>query len=155
MSSRSSHERRDAIRRIIRLREVGTQEELAALLAEQGFEVNQATISRDLAEISAVRISRPDGGSYYGLEASAVPQPDEALRAYGAMVYAIQESDSLVVIHTQPGAAPAVARAVDLARTTQALGTIAGDDTIFVAGRRGVSARALCKRLKNLFGKED
>ncbi len=153
-NARSSAERREAIKALIRTREINTQSELGELLAAQGFDVNQATVSRDLAQLGAIRVSRSDGGSYYGLDLSHVAPESEALRAYGAMVFSFTETEALVVLHTEPGAASAVARAIDLVRLEEVAGTIAGDDTVFVAPPRGVGPRQLSKRLKMLFGKD-
>jgi transcriptional regulator of arginine metabolism len=68
------------------------------------------------------------------------------------LVSAVATNGSLVVIRTLPGSAPAVARAIDMARLTDVLGTIAGDDTVFVAPRRGRGSRTLASRLSGLLG---
>lgn len=147
--------RQEAIRRIIRTTAVSTQEELGALLANEGFEVTQATLSRDLAQLGAMRVSLPEGGTVYGLE-SAPPPPNEArLRELAEMIIDIHDNDLLVVIKTPPATAAAVAAAIDASRLPEALGTIAGDDTIFIASSRGKTARALARKLRILFGKEE
>jgi transcriptional regulator of arginine metabolism len=145
--------RQEVIRRLIHTRTIATQEELGELLVREGHEVTQATLSRDLAQLGAMRVSLPAGGTVYALE-SAPPPPGEArLRELGEMVVAVDDNDVLVVVRTTPGAASVVAQAMDLARLPEALGSIAGDDTIFLAPGRGRSTRALVKRLKSLFGK--
>jgi transcriptional regulator of arginine metabolism len=146
--------RQEAIRRLIRTRAVATQDELGQLLAGEGFAVTQATLSRDLAQLGAMRVSRPGNGTIYGLEPSPPPNGEARLRELGQMVLAVDHSDALVVIKTEPGAASAVALALDLARLTQALGSLAGDDTIFVAPSRGNTPKALARRLGQLLGKE-
>lgn len=147
--------RQDAIRRIIRTTAVSTQEELGELLASEGFDVTQATLSRDLAQLGAMRVSLPEGGTVYGLE-SAPPPPNEArLRELAEMVLDINDNDVLVVIKTPPAAAATVAAAIDASRLPENLGTIAGDDTIFIAPSRGRTTRALSRKLKILFGKEE
>lgn len=145
--------RRAAIRRIIRGRRVGTQEELRALLADAGFDVTQATLSRDLARLAARRVSLPEGGTAYELDGAEISASEEALLEVGHLVTGIDENGTLVVVETTVGAASAVARAIDLSRMPEALGSIAGDDTIFIAPRRGVTTKALTKRLNRLFGK--
>ncbi len=145
--------RQDAIRRIIRDRAVSTQEELGSLLDQAGFSVAQATLSRDLAQLGAMRVSRPEGGTVYGLESAPPPAGEDRLFALAGMVAGVTHNDQLVVVQTTPGAASTVAAAVDAARLSESLGSIAGDDTIFVAPARGKTARALAKRLLNLFGK--
>jgi transcriptional regulator of arginine metabolism len=147
--------RQEAIRRIIRTTAVSTQEELGELLASEGFDVTQATLSRDLAQLGAMRVSLPGGGTVYGLEASPPPANEARLRELGEMVLEVADNDQLVVIKTLPAAASAVAAAIDSARLPENLGSIAGDDTIFIAPSRGRTARALSKKLKALFGKEE
>ncbi len=142
-----------AIRRIIRSRSVGTQEELGRLLAQDGFEVTQATLSRDLAQLGARRASLPNGGTSYELQVGGDSPEREALRELGHMVLSAEDNGHLVVLFTEPGAASSVARAIDLARIPECLGSVAGDDTIFVAPGRTSSARALARKLRELFGK--
>lgn len=146
--------RQDAIRRIIRGTSVATQEELGELLGREGYDVTQATLSRDLAQIGAMRVSLPEGGTVYALEATPPPTPEGRLRELGAMVTDLDENGSLVVVHTTPGMASAIALALDQARLEEWLGSIAGDDTIFIAPARGVRTVALVKRLRVLLGKE-
>jgi transcriptional regulator of arginine metabolism len=147
--------RQEAIRRIIRAHAVSTQEELGELLASEGFDVTQATLSRDLAQLGAMRVSRPEGGTVYGLEHAPPPSGEARLLELGEMLLSVEDNELLVVVRTRPGSAPLVAAAIDQARLPESLGTIAGDDTIFVAPARGKSARAVCRKLKALFGKEE
>jgi len=145
--------RRDAIRRLIRTRAVPTQDALGELLAKEGFEVTQATLSRDLAQLRAVRASRPQGGMAYGVDGAPAMATADQLREMGEMVTSVEENGMLVVLLTQPGAASAVARGIDLARLPQVLGSVAGDDTIFLAPERRSSATKLAADLRLLFGK--
>jgi len=139
--------RRQAVARIIRGGRISTQEDLLAELRRQGFRATQATLSRDLARLGARRASRPDGGTFYELGDGP---PGDGLDALRGLVSAITANGSLVVVRTHPGSAPAVARAIDLSRMPEVLGTIAGDDTIFVAPAREGKARALAERLTSL-----
>jgi transcriptional regulator of arginine metabolism len=148
---RNTAERRSAIRRILRGRAVGTQEELARLLGLEGFEVTQATLSRDLTQLRARRASSPEGAAYE-LEPTLGLVGDQRLREVSEMVVSIAENGNLVVLLTQPGAASTVARAIDLARLPEILGSLAGDDTIFVAPSRSTSSRALARRFRQLLG---
>jgi transcriptional regulator of arginine metabolism len=138
------------VARILRERLIGTQGELLAALASRGIRATQATLSRDLARLGARRVAAP-GGARYEL-------PEEARRdgadALGGLVNAVARNASLVVVRTHPGSAPAVARAIDLAHLAGALGTIAGDDTVFVAPERGRGAQHLADRVRALFGVE-
>ncbi len=147
--------RQETIRRIIRAHAVSTQEELGQLLAVEGFDVTQATLSRDLAQLGAMRVSLPQGGTVYGLEDAPPPSGEARMMELGELILSMDENEMLVVVRTRPGAAPAVASAIDHSRLLECLGTIAGDDTIFVAPARGKSARTLSRKLKALFGKEE
>jgi len=149
----SPRERRRAIRDLVRTTAVETQEQLRGLLAEKGFEVTQGTLSRDLARLGARHVTRPDGGTVYELEEARVPAPVDPVVALPGLVRTIAENGSLVVVHTQPGAAQAVARSIDMARFEELMGTLAGDDTIFLAPARGVSARRLSARLAQFLAK--
>ncbi len=142
--------RRDAVARIIRTRRIGTQEELLAALALAGFRATQATLSRDLARLGARRVSRPEGGTMYELGDGAAER--NGLGALRGLVGEISANASLVVIRTHPGSAPAIARAIDLAEIPEVLGTIAGDDTIFVAPAGGLRPRRLAARLADILG---
>jgi transcriptional regulator of arginine metabolism len=140
--------RRLAVARLIRSRHIGTQEGLLDALRAEGFHATQATLSRDLARLGARRVSSPTGGMRYELD-------DERQAVAPALLGLVAEvscNGSLVVVRTHPGSAPAVARAIDLARLPEVLGTIAGDDTIFVAPSQGKRARALAARLVGVFG---
>ena len=148
MSPRDAGRRREAVGRILRAGRVATQEELLASLRDEGFAVTQATLSRDLARLGARRVSRPDGAYYEAGDGA----PASVAAAVSGLVSAVATNGSLVVIRTLPGSAPAVARAIDLARLPGVLGTIAGDDTVFVAPSRGRGAGSLSGRLAGLFG---
>ncbi len=143
--------RREAVARLLRRRRVGTQEDLLAALAGLGFRATQATLSRDLARLGARRVAVPGGGAVYELPEEARRDGVEALRE---LVSQVSTNGSLVVVRTHPGSAPAVARAIDLARLEGVLGTIAGDDTVFVAPARLPRGRALADRVAALFGVE-
>lgn len=143
--------RRSAIRGLIRSRVVSTQEELRQLLGEQGFDVTQATLSRDLAQIGARRVSLPEGGTAYEVDDARVPEGPDALRAFREMVTRVIDTDSLVIVHTLAGAASAVALAIDRARLPQVAGTLAGDDAIFVAPAKGTSPSKLARQLNGVW----
>ncbi len=146
------HERHEEVRRILRAHRVSTQQELAERLAAAGIEVTQATLSRDLAELGVLRVSRPEGAVYEmePVAAQATPQ----LAELGEMILSLRENESLVVARTRPGMASAVALAIDNARLAECLGTLAGDDTIFATPARGNSTRRLAQQIKNLFGRD-
>ncbi len=114
--------------------------------------MTQATLSRDLAELGVLRVSRPEGAVYEmePVAAQATPQ----LAELGEMILSLRENESLVVARTRPGMASAVALAIDNARLAECLGTLAGDDTIFATPARGNSTRRLAQQIKNLFGRD-
>jgi transcriptional regulator of arginine metabolism len=140
--------RRTAVAAIIRSRRIGTQDELLAELVGAGYRATQATLSRDLARLGARRVSSPEGGTVYELHPEDRRDGVAQLRG---LVSSVVANGSLVVVRTHPGSAPAVARAIDLAGIDDVLGTIAGDDTIFVAPARERRARALAAALEHLF----
>jgi transcriptional regulator of arginine metabolism len=140
--------RRQTVARVIRVRHIGTQEELLEALRADGFEATQATLSRDLARLGARRVSDPGGGTRYELSDE---ERRDGLDAVGRLVASVSCNGSLVVVRTHPGSAPAVARAIDLAELPEALGTIAGDDTVFIAPTQEKRARALADRVRRLF----
>jgi transcriptional regulator of arginine metabolism len=141
--------RREVVARLLRQRRIGTQEELLAALSAAGIAATQATLSRDLARLGARRAAAPDGGAVYELPEEARRDGTEALRG---LVGQVACNGSLVVVRTHPGGAAAVARAIDLARLPEVLGTIAGDDTVFVAPARGRKAVPLAGRVRALLG---
>jgi len=145
------HERHEEIRRLLRARRISTQQELAELLAAQGIETTQATLSRDLAELGVLRVSRPEGAVYELEPVNATATP---LAELGETVLSLRDNDTLVVVRTRPGMASAVALAIDNRRMPECLGTLAGDDTIFATPARGVSTRRLAQQIRSLFGRE-
>jgi transcriptional regulator of arginine metabolism len=124
---------------------VRSQAELAAIMRRTGFQVTQATLSRDLDELGAVKLRTPDGG----LPVYVVPQdgapltlrsaddapPHRLARLVAELVTSADASANLVVLHTPPGAAHFLASALDRAGMPAVLGTVAGDDTILVISR--------------------
>jgi transcriptional regulator of arginine metabolism len=138
--------RRDAIRGIIRQRRVSSQDELRILLRDRGHDVTQATLSRDLAALLARRVTTQDG-SFYELADAPVALENEVSKARD-MVLSVSESLALVVILTSAGAASVVANHLDRARWPEILGTIAGDDTIFVAPAKRFSVTTLASKLR-------
>jgi transcriptional regulator of arginine metabolism len=148
--------RRAAIGQIVRTRRVGTQGELRELLVARGFDVTQATLSRDLGHLRARRVSVPGGGTAYELDGAPAAIGDEAARlaALGPLVLGIVDGAAQVVVHTRPGAAPAIAALLDQARLPQVIGTLAGDDTIFIVPDKRTPPAKLARTLATLLAKE-
>jgi transcriptional regulator of arginine metabolism len=137
--------RQRAIRDLVEQRPIRTQQELAAALRERGFRATQATISRDIAELQLVKVGRT-GVAAYALPArlaEADPTGEERLRRlFRDIPVEFREAGLLLVLVTLPGSAHAIAAALDRARWPEAVGTIAGDDTLFIAC---VDRRALAR----------
>jgi transcriptional regulator of arginine metabolism len=121
-------------------------------LLKQGFEVTQATLSRDLARLKGRRVTLEGGGSIYELEDAPALSELSALRELDYLVIAIRESLALVVVQTRIGAASSVALEIDRARFEEVAGTLAGDDTLFVAPSKGVTVGQLARRLGEALG---
>ncbi len=143
--------RREAIRLLLRTQVISTQEELGQLLAAKGYQVTQATLSRDLAQLQARRITQPEGGTTYELGESRSSSPENPLAGLRNLVTDVDFNESLVIVLTTPGSASVVALGIDRARLPTVLGSIAGDDTIFVAPRRKTTPAALAKQLQSLW----
>ena len=129
----------------MRDRAISTQAELAEALREEGYEVVQTTVSRDVAELGLVKVRAPSGRLVYA--APGGPDADR-LRAIGSAMrrYALgceHASGGLVVVTTPSGYASALAQAIDDGQHPAIAGTLAGDNTIFIAAREGVSTRSL------------
>ena len=140
--------RRDAIVRVVREEPVRSQEELLRLLAERGFEATQPTLSRDVRELGLVKTPRGyalPGASDPGLDAER--RAGRLERVLAESVLSVRVAGSLVVLKTPPAGAHPVARVVDEAALPEAVGTIAGDDTVFVAASGAAAARSLAARL--------
>jgi transcriptional regulator of arginine metabolism len=142
--------RRRALRRILSNRRVHSQRQLVSLLENEGHPVTQATVSRDLDAIGAVK---DRGAGTYRLEPEVTPAGQDAAavaRALADFVESIAVSDNLVVLHTPPGAAHLVASAIDRSVIPGVLGTVAGDDTLIVVADDGVGGPAVRERLERI-----
>lgn len=129
---------------------VHSQSELAALLSDEGIEVTQATLSRDLEELGAVKLRGADGGvgSYVVPEDGSPVRgvaggTDRLARLLSDLLVSTDSSANLAVLRTPPGAAHYLASAIDRASLTEVVGTIAGDDTIFVIAREPMTGAQL------------
>ena len=153
--SRTSRHAR--ITEILRERAVRSQTELAALLAAEGVDVAVATLSRDLDELGAVKLRAADGGTgrYVipedGHAVRGVPGGTDRLsRLLAELLVSADHSGQLAVLRTPPGAANFLASAIDRANPDDVVGTIAGDDTIFVVAREPGTGAGLARRMLDL-----
>ncbi|HXG99628.1 MAG TPA: hypothetical protein VNI79_04340 [Sphingomicrobium sp.] len=144
--------RQKLIGEILRAGGVASQEEVSARLLELGHDVTQATVSRDLSQLGAVKIKR-DGVLNYALPEQIGPDNWAGARLAEILaewVRSIETSGSTIVLKTPPGSAHLVAIAIDQTDLPDVAGTISGDDTLFIAVRDGVAAGALAERLRLL-----
>jgi transcriptional regulator of arginine metabolism len=137
-------ERQNAILALVRERALSTQAEVAAALRENGIEVVQTTVSRDIADLGLVKVRAPSGRLVYAPPGTT---DGDRLRMLGAAMrryaMAVEPAGSLVVVTTPSGYASALAQAVDEAAHPAIVGTVAGDNTIFVATRDNLAAHTL------------
>jgi transcriptional regulator of arginine metabolism len=142
-------QRHRAIKELIRSIELSSQEELGERLAALGFAVTQATISRDLEQIGAIKVRR-NGQLSYSLPDAGTAAPATRLAAvFRDWVRSIEPAANLVVIKTPPGSAHLVGVALDESDLPEVVGTICGDDTIFIACRGQSEAEAFAIRLRS------
>ncbi len=137
---------------LIRQNNIETQEELTLMLKEKGFDTTQATVSRDIKELKLVKVPDDNGRYKYAVKAT-----EDDIRVSAKFKTILEEtvvridvSTSIVVVKTFPGMAQAAASAIDNMNWDEIVGTIAGDDTIFVALRTTEDALLLCKKVKEL-----
>ena len=145
--------RQRAIRDLVEQRPIRTQQELAAALRERGFRTTQATISRDVAELGLIKSGRA------GMQAYAIPPllreadssgEDRIRTLLHDMPVEIREAGTMLVLKTLPGSAHPLAAALDRARWSEVVGSIAGDDTVFVAFSDRGSLGRVRRRLQGL-----
>ena len=150
-----SSARHRVIRRLLSEESVSTQADLIDLLADEQILVTQATVSRDLRELGAVKHRGPDGSVRYRIENGTSNGANSDLtRAFDEYVLRITPTGGLVVIGTLPGAAHVVARAIDESSIDGIAGTVAGDDTVLVVGGPGVEGVRVADRLEMAGGSQ-
>lgn len=143
--------RHDAIIEIISSCDIETQEELIEKLSEAGFNVTQATISRDIKELKLVKISGKDNKTKYArLSGRTLTIPEQILPVFTHGFVSADNANNLVIVKTLPGMAQAVASAIDSLQISELLGTIAGDDTILTVCRTNEYAQNVVAMLKEL-----
>ena len=144
--------RQKALAEIIRAEAVASQEDATDRLAAAGFNVTQATVSRDLVQLGAVKVKR--GGMISYALPDQLADSDWAAsrleRIFAEWVQSVEPAGSLLVLRTPPGSAHIVGLALDQAQLPEVAGTISGDDTLFVAVRDGVNAHLLADRFLKL-----
>ncbi len=134
--------RQTVIRELCRTRRFKSQSEIRRALARKGFRVDQATVSRDVRELGLVK-----GGDGYRLPQAGEVPVRQALQFNLRHVLSATAAGNLVVLKTPPGLAAPTAISLDMAEIEGVVGTIAGDDTVFVAAKDAAAARRLARRL--------
>jgi len=139
----------EALRMLLMGRNANTQEDICSLLEKQGYEINQSKVSRLLRKIGATKVVNEKGQTAYSLPREPSPLPlNTSIRN---LILDIVANETLVVIITSPGAASMIARSLDYSQlTTEILGTIAGDDTIFIAPKSIKNIHKLFEEVKRL-----
>lgn len=146
------NKRHDAILKLISEQNIETQQELTSALSELGFNVTQATISRDIKELRLLKQLNQNGRYVYTVHEPAREKNDANNMSliFSKSVISIEYALNTVVIKTLAGMAQGAAAALDSLHNPDFLGSIAGDDTIFVVTRSEDAAQSLCNKLKNL-----
>lgn len=140
------------LRQLLREGSASTQEELGKALKQKKFHVTQSTISRDLRRIGAIKTTNSEGEIVYKLSEESFLMPTTVSDSLGQLLLDITSNENMIVLHTSPGSASLVARHIDSMRSTLGiLGTIAGDDTIFIAPASTKRISALIQRIKDEF----
>lgn len=141
--------RQTKILELIKDKRIETQEELLNELRGQGFNVTQATVSRDIKELRLIKIPAGDGNYKYAIAPQKNPIiPSDVLSIFTSSVTSVDYSFNIVVLKTHSGMAQAVCAAFDNVHRPGVVGTIAGDDTIFIATRVEEASLALVTELK-------
>ena len=153
----TKHQRQHRITKLLELRAVGSQSHLVELLAGEGIEATQTTVSRDLEELGALKVRLPGGETAYALPelpSQQVAPEDHLRRVLGEWVVEADYSGNLVVLRTPPGSAHVVGSALDRSGFPGVIGTVAGDDTVLVVASETSGGAAVADRLAEVAGFE-
>jgi len=148
-------QRQHVIAQLLARHEVTSQPQLIELLATEGVDATQATVSRDLEELGVIKVRVPGGQSVYALperETDRFVPFDQLRRVLGEWVGEVAVSANLVVLRTPPGSAHVVASALDRAGLADVLGTVAGDDTLLLVCAETVGGGAVAGRMAAFAG---
>jgi transcriptional regulator of arginine metabolism len=147
--------RQHRIAKLLMEQSVTSQTQLVELLAADGVTATQATVSRDLEDLGAIKVRVPGGETVYAIpelpKAQVAPE-DHLRRVLGEWAADVVSSGNLVVVRTPPGSAHVVASALDRAGITEMIGTVAGDDTLLVIADESVGGAGLATLLRDLAG---
>jgi transcriptional regulator of arginine metabolism len=153
----TKHQRQHRITKLLESKVVGSQAHLVDLLAGEGIEATQTTVSRDLEELGALKVRLPGGETAYALPelpSHQVAPEDHLKRVLGEWVVEADRSGNLVVLRTPPGSAHVVASALDRSGFPGVIGTVAGDDTVLVVVSEALDGGVVAHRLAVVSGLE-
>jgi len=143
--------RQDAILELVEQYEIETQDDLIERLRGSGFEVTQATVSRDIRELKLTKVLTGHGGYRYVLPPKDTAQAGSKVnRALLESIVFLDTAMNIVVVKTHPGLAQAVAAGIDSLHLPEIVGSVAGDDTLLNVARDPESAEVVCEKLRNL-----
>ena len=148
-------QRQHRIARLLSEQAVTSQAHLVDLLAADGVQATQATVSRDLEDLGAIKVRVAGGDTVYAIPELPTEQraPEDHLRrVLGDWVVEVNHSGNLVVLRTPPGSAHVVGSALDRSGVADVLGTVAGDDTLLVVVSEAAGGAAVARRLSDLAG---
>jgi len=151
----TKNQRQHRITKLLEDQPVTSQAQLVALLADQGVEATQTTVSRDLDDLGAIKVRLPGGETAYALPELPVHQiaPEDHLRrVLGEWVVEVAHSANIVVLRTPPGSAHVVGSALDRSSLEQVVGTVAGDDTVLVVVDERVGGDVMAAHLRDVAG---
>ena len=151
----SKVQRQQSIARLISRVPVTNQPQLVELLATDGITATQATVSRDLDDLGAVKVRVPGGDTVYAIpeyEPDRLAPQDQLRRVMGEWVAEVKRSGNIVILRTPPGCAHVVASALDRSAIEGVLGTVAGDDTLLCVADESVGGVAIEVALRELAG---
>src|SRR5213594_431783 len=155
MATLGKPQRQHRIARLLEEQAISSQSQLVEMLAADGVMATQATVSRDLEDLGAVKVRIPGGAMAYAIPEytrERAPSDDHLKRLMSEFVVEVAHSANLVVLRTPPGSAHVVGSALDRAGLIDVLGTVAGDDTVLVVAPEGMEGANVARRLSELAG---
>ena len=155
MSTLGKPQRQHRIARLLEEQPISSQGQIVELLAADGVVATQATVSRDLEELGAVKVRIPGGAMAYAIPdytRERAPTDDHLKRLMGEFVVEVSHSANLVVLRTPPGSAHVVGSAIDRASLSDVLGTVAGDDTVLLVCKESTGGAAVAAEVASLAG---
>lgn len=150
---KNSHDKSliEALKDLLLTGEASTQEHICSVMEKAGYEINQSKVSRLLRKIGAIKVENAKGQTVYSLPRE--PAPPTSSTQLCNLVLDVDCNETMVVIMTSPGSASMIARMLDYASIKhEILGTVAGDDTIFVSPKYIKNTKALTEEIKKLLG---